>query len=178
MLAKTKFIAILICAGTYFLAQPLRAQSQAWNLPHATPVKDAGPRTYRFNVIYYTANRTGEIIHRQQITADYTRGLPNGEVEWRNGIDTQVDGATAPFPASPKLDYMEAFRYQLTANTMAPDFFKSFPPTAVMERNLVWDTGMFELFGPELLRPAQTQPASAHRFRPGRGHANHRYVSQ
>jgi hypothetical protein len=30
---------------------------------------------------------------------------------------------------------------------MKPDFFKGFPPTAVHERNLVWDTGMLELFG-------------------------------
>jgi hypothetical protein len=30
---------------------------------------------------------------------------------------------------------------------MKPDFFKAFPPTAVIERNLVWDTGMIELFG-------------------------------
>ena len=30
---------------------------------------------------------------------------------------------------------------------MQPEFFKSFPATAVFERNLVWDTGMIELFG-------------------------------
>ena len=30
---------------------------------------------------------------------------------------------------------------------MKPDFFKGFPPTAVFERNLVWDTGMIEMFG-------------------------------
>ena len=33
--------------------------------------------------------------------------------------------------------------------TMKPDFFKGFPPTAVFERNLVWDTGMLEMFGQE-----------------------------
>ena len=30
---------------------------------------------------------------------------------------------------------------------MKPDFFKGFPATAVFERNLVWDTGMLEMFG-------------------------------
>lgn len=30
---------------------------------------------------------------------------------------------------------------------MQPEFFKAFPATAVFERNLVWDTGMIELFG-------------------------------
>ena len=43
---------------------------------------------------------------------------------------------------------MEGFRYRNDMGaTLAPDFFKSFPPSAVMERNLVWDTGMFEWFG-------------------------------
>ena len=151
MFFKTNFISLIVCAASCLLAQPLRAQSpspQTWDLPHATAVKDQGPRSYHFSVIYYTANRTGEVIHRQQVTTDYTRGLPNGEVQWRNVVDAQVDGATAPFPATPKSDFMEGFRYRNDIGaTMAPDFFKSFPPTAVMERNLVWDTGMFEIFG-------------------------------
>jgi hypothetical protein len=47
---------------------------------------------------------------------------------------------------------MEGFRYKNDlGGTMHPDFFKGFPPTAVMERNLIWDTGMFELFGQNYL---------------------------
>jgi hypothetical protein len=46
---------------------------------------------------------------------------------------------------------MEGFRYRSgpasLGETMKPDFFKSFPPTAAFERNLVWDTGMIEMFG-------------------------------
>jgi hypothetical protein len=43
---------------------------------------------------------------------------------------------------------MEGFRYRNDiTGTLQPGFFKTFPPTAVMERNLVWDTGMIELFG-------------------------------
>ncbi len=43
---------------------------------------------------------------------------------------------------------MEGFRYRNDmASTMTPDFFKGFPPTAVMQRNLVWDTSMIEMFG-------------------------------
>jgi len=43
---------------------------------------------------------------------------------------------------------MEGFRYHNDlGSTMGPEFFKAFPPTAVFERNLVWDTGMFEMFG-------------------------------
>lgn len=151
MIFRTHFLSIILCAGSMLLAQPLRAQlstPHTWDLPHGTAVKDAGPRSYHFSVIYYTANRTGDVIHRQQVTGDYTRGLPNGEVRWNNVVDTQADGATPPFPAASKLDFMEGFRYRNDpAGTMSPDFFKSFPPSAVMERNLVWDTGMFEAFG-------------------------------
>jgi hypothetical protein len=43
---------------------------------------------------------------------------------------------------------MEGFRYRNDlGETMKPEFFKGFPPMAVMERNLVWDTGMIEMFG-------------------------------
>ena len=151
MIFRTHFLPIILCAGSMLLAQPLRAQSpstQTWALPHGAAVKDAGPRSYHFSVIYYSANPTGDVIHRQQVTGDYTRGLPNGEVQWNNVADAQVDGATAPFPATPKLDFMEGFRYRNDLGaTMSADFFKSFPPSAIMERNLVWDTGMFEWFG-------------------------------
>jgi hypothetical protein len=124
------------------------APATTWDLPHGLAVKDAGPRTYRFTVDYNTANATGEIVQRQRVTGDYTRGLPNGEVMWKNVGVATVLGATAPFPAAQSQDYMEGFRYRDgIADTMGPDFFKAFPATAVLERNLVWDTGMFEMFG-------------------------------
>jgi hypothetical protein len=121
---------------------------QTWNLPHGTVVKDAGPRTYRFTVDYNTANRIGEVIHRQRITGDYTRGLANKQVEWKNVGVVDADGATAPFPPAQKRDFIEGFRYPAgSADTLKPDFFKSFPATAVLERNLIWDTSMMEGFG-------------------------------
>ena len=132
-------------------AQSLLAQSnpaQTWDLPHGTAVKDLGPRTYRFTVDYNTANRTGEVIHRQRVTGDYTRGLANGQVEWKNVGVADADGATAPFPPAQKRDFIEGFRYPAgSADTLNPDFFKSFPATAVLERNLIWDTSMMEGFG-------------------------------
>jgi hypothetical protein len=122
--------------------------AEAWSLPQGTVVKDAGPRTYRFTVDYNMANTKGEINHRARLTGDYKRGLPGGEVVWTNVTQADVDGATAPFPAAQKRDFMEGFRYHNDmGSTMQPDFFKAFPPTAVFERNLVWDTGMMEMFG-------------------------------
>lgn len=124
------------------------ASDATWTLPHGLPVKDAGPRTYKFVVDYNTANSKGEIVLRQRLTAEYTRGLPGGEVVWRNVTEATAQGSAAPFGAAEKRDFMEGFRYRNDlGSTMSPDFFKSFPPTAIQERNLVWDTGMIEMFG-------------------------------
>lgn len=129
----------------------LFAQSSAimsWKLPEHLTVKDNGPRTYRFTVDYYVANSTGEIVQRQRLIGDYTRGLADGEVSWKNVSQAQADGATAPFGTAQKRNFMEGFRYRNDLpSTMSPEFFKGFPPTAVFERNLVWDTGMMEYFG-------------------------------
>jgi hypothetical protein len=132
--------------GQLLLAQSLPAQT--WSLPQVTAVKDNGPRTYRFTVDYNTANTKGEIVHRQRLTGEYTRGLTHGDVMWKNVAQAEADGATAPFGAVQKRDFMEGFRYHNDLGaTLKPDFFKGFPPTAVFERNLVWDTGMIEHFG-------------------------------
>lgn len=150
------FILSLACAvaGLHAQSSSLKstsarpAFSDISTLPHGTPVKDAGPRTYRFTVDYNMANTKGAITHRTRLTGDYTRGLPNGEVLWQNVAQADADGPTAPFTAAQNRDFMEGFRYRNDlGSTMKPDFFKGFPPTAVFERNLVWDTGMIEIFG-------------------------------
>jgi hypothetical protein len=156
MINRMFLLSAFLWAASGLTIQPLLAQStsvpnstvQTWDLPHGTLVKDAGPRTYRFTVDYDTANRTGEVVHRQRVTGDYTRGLANGEVEWKNVGEAQADGATAPFPPAQKQDFIEGFRYPAgSPDTLKPDFFKSFPASAVFERNLIWDTSMMESFG-------------------------------
>ena len=137
---------LAICAATSLPAQSKPAQ--LWNLPQGTTVKDSGPRTYKFSVDYNTANTKGELVYRQRVTGEYTRGLPGGDVMWKNVTMANAVGPTAPFDTPQKSDFMEGFRYRNDmTSTMTPDFFKGFPPTAVMQRNLVWDTGMIEMFG-------------------------------
>jgi hypothetical protein len=125
---------------------------QSWNLPQGTTVKDNGPRTYRFTAEYFTADTKGQITGRQRLTGEYTRGLPGGDVVWKNVTQANASGPSGPFGPAEKREFMEGFRYRSPAaahgaDTMAPDFFKSFPPAAVFERNLVWDTQMIENFG-------------------------------
>ncbi len=130
------------------LAQAAAPQPQTWKLPESTTVKDNGPRTYRFTVVYNSANSKGELINRHRLVGEYTRGLEGGMVAWKNVTQADADGATASFGAEQKVDFMEGFRYRNdVAGTFAPDFFKGFPAAAVFERNLIWDTGMIEGFG-------------------------------
>jgi hypothetical protein len=71
------------------------------------------------------------MMHRQRLTGEYTRGLAGGEVIWKNVTQADADGATAPFGAAQKRDFMEGFRYANNPeSTLKPDFFKGFPPSA------------------------------------------------
>src|SRR5260221_537403 len=153
--------ALLGILGQSLFADPLVAQAsstekgsaQTWNLPQGTTVRDDGPRTYGFTVDYTAANSKGETVHRQRLTGEYTRGLAGGEVVWKNVTQADADGATVPFGAAQKRDFMEGFRYPNNlSNTLKPEFFKGFPPTAVFERNLVWDTGMIEHFDQDFFK--------------------------
>ena len=106
MMKRMSALSALILAASGLAVQPLFAQSipvptpavQTWDLPHGTAVKDAGPRTYRFTVDYDTANVTGEVVHRQRVTGDYTRGLANGDVEWNNVGEARWTAPRLLFP--------------------------------------------------------------------------------
>lgn len=147
-----RIVTLLLVAASVILStgaaqDPLPCDA-SWSLPHGLAVKDSGPRMYRMVVDYNSANTRGEIVQRQRLSGEYTRGLPGGDVMWRNVTHATVDSATAPFGPAQKQDFMEGFRYRNGLDDgFRPDFFKAFPPTAVMERNLIWDTGMIEMFG-------------------------------
>lgn len=140
--------AVFVALGALVHSQAQRRAEATWTLPDGLKLKDVGPRTYKFVVDYNSANSKGEIFERQRLFGEYTRGLPGGEVMWRNVTHATAQGDGTAFKAPQKVDFMEGFRYRNDLDvTMAPDFFKVFPPTAIMERNLVWDAGMIEMFG-------------------------------
>jgi hypothetical protein len=131
-------------------AQPASAAAPGWSLPRGTTVRQTGARTYRFTIDYVNADGKGETLLRQHLSGDYTRGLPDGKVEWTNVTQADAIGTAASFGAPQRREFMSAFRYtNRLADTMRPEFFASFPPMAMAERNLVWDTAMIEFFGQE-----------------------------
>jgi hypothetical protein len=125
--------------------------AQSWTLPEPAAIKDSGPRTYRFIVDHTVTNTTGAVVQRQRVSGEYTRGLPGPEAMWKNVTVAESSGPAELSAPGQKREFMEGFRYPIGPgrldDTMKPDFFKGFPPTAVFERNLIWDTGMIEMFG-------------------------------
>lgn len=123
--------------------------AQTWTLPQRMAVKEAGPRTYRFVVDHTVTDTRGNVVQRQRVSGEYTRGLPGPDAMWKNVTVAESNGPAELTAPGQKREFMEGFRYRVGRldDTMKPDFFKSFPPTAIFERNLVWDTGMLEMFG-------------------------------
>ncbi len=130
MRTRNKFTSLAGCVALWpvfvLLGQTVPSQSTlSRTLPQGIAVKDNGPRTYRFTVDYNTANTKGEVIRRQRLTGEYTRGLAGGEVLWKNVSQADADGPTGPFTAAQKREFMEGFRYKDDpANTLKPDFFQ------------------------------------------------------
>ncbi len=68
MRTKTSAFAVALVVCTVFNLLGQRASAQTWTLPQGVSVKDSGPRTYRFTVVYSTANTKGELLRRQRLT--------------------------------------------------------------------------------------------------------------
>ena len=66
--------------------------AQSWTLPHGTAVIDTGPRTYRFTVDHTVTDTTGQVVQRQRVSGDYTRGLPGGEAAWSHVTLAESNG--------------------------------------------------------------------------------------
>ena len=109
MRIKTSPFTLALVMCTVFNVFGRHASAQTWTLPQGTTAKDNGPRTYQFIVDYNTANTRGEMLDRQRLTGEYTRGLAGGEVIWKNVTQADADGATVPFGAAQKRDFMQGF---------------------------------------------------------------------
>jgi hypothetical protein len=120
-----------------------------WTLPSSFAVKESVPQTYRVTCDYYYLDTKGNLSRRERVSAQYTRDLPEGRVRWSDVTVAESAGSPDNFgPAKPR-DFMEGFSYSRASlnDMLKPEFFRGFPPAAMLERNLVWDTHMVESFG-------------------------------
>ena len=118
----------------------------------ASAVGQAAPRTWHFICDYYNLDVKGHLQSRQRYSASYTRGLPDDAVRWSDVTLANSSAWSGDFGPAQKQAFMEGFSYPHAgaANMLKPDFFRGFPPTAMQQRNLVWDTHMMEGFAGEL----------------------------
>ena len=148
-----RFVAVFAgwsCVRRRSLRPQQAGSTQVWRLPRGSSVKDDGPRTYRFTMEYDNADANGDTLLRQRLTGEYTRGLPGGEGRVEQRRAGRSNRRNRVVLRAKKRDFMSAFRYlNRLSDTMKPEFFSKFPPMAMPERNLVWDTGMIEYLGQE-----------------------------
>ena len=113
---------------------------------------------YHFSCEYIDSNTKGEIMRDRMVEADLTV-IPKEEV-WTNVTvaEKEENRWRSPQPQ----EFMQGFRYSSadTKEAFSPSFFKGFPPTAIEEKNLVWDTMMFEHFAAyaNTVRPGVNTP--------------------
>jgi len=114
----------------------------------------SAPRTWRFTCDYYNQDIKGHPLNRQRYTALYTRGLLGDMVRWSDVKMAGTNGASDEFGPEQKQEFMEGFSYRHADWAKMTDaaFFQGFPPMAIQQRNLVWDTHMIEGFAAELDR--------------------------
>lgn len=120
-----------------------------WTLPTNLAVKQDGPQSWRFTCDYYHLDTKGHLTSRVRYSALYTRGLPGDAVRWSDVTVAQNTDGSDKFPTPQKREFMEGFSYPRSSekDMLKPDFFRGFPPMAMQERNLIWDTVMIEGFG-------------------------------
>ncbi len=117
-------------------------------LPAQVRSRPAGPREYLFICDYFSLDAKGDLSGKQRVSGVYTHGLPENAVRWNRVAMARAKGLDDPFPAGEPREFMEGFTYRLSAaaDLLKPEFFQRFPPAAIMERNLVWDVYMLEMF--------------------------------
>lgn len=130
------------------LTQTQSPKQRDWLLPTA-PVVKGGPQTYRFTCDYYYLDTKGHLNRRERLSALYSRDLPEGAVKWSDVAVAESSGASDKFSPAQKRGFMEGFSYTRASvkDMLKPEFFRGFPATAMLERNLVLDTHMIESFG-------------------------------
>jgi len=144
---------LLLAAGS------LAAQSLAWELPAKPPIKRLVPRTWRITSNYQTMDLRGAILARHRVSALYTR--EGDRVRWNGAEVAFASDATSAYGPGQRRAFMEGFTYPYAeaSNMMKVTFLKGFPQDAALERNLVWDTHMFEFFGQDWLRQLRLNEA-------------------
>lgn len=145
--------------GVFLVEKTLNAvfgQSQSENsqdlrvyfsqLPVNLELKEDGPQKYLFVCDDFNLDCFGNLTGKERTSAEYTRALGDGKVQWNNIRVAQAKGFDDPIPEGEWQQNMEGFSYQPNMDIMTSDFFRKFPATEMKIKHLVLDVYMFEVY--------------------------------
>lgn len=106
------------------------------------------PGNYRMTAIYTNRDLYGNFMNKTKVWGDYTRGLKDGYVSWKNVYIANSSSLSGPFPNGIKQEYMENMKYIPSSKMLQENAFRNFPasPENIFARNLIWDMMSFEIF--------------------------------
>ena len=138
---------ILMPAASYSQNQKMVKQFLT-ALPSGKPDNNGILRKYRMSAVYTNLDLYGNFSSKTLVTGDYTEGLRNNTVSWKNVFIAGSNEKTVPFNEGTKQDYMENITYVPSSKMLEAEAFKSFPAKAenVLARNLIWDMMTIEMF--------------------------------
>lgn len=118
------------------------------SLPTGKPDNNGILRKYRMSAVYTNLDLYGNFSSKTLVSGDYTEGLSNNTVSWKNVFIAGSNEKTAPFNEGTKQDYMENITYVPSSKMLEPEAFKNFPVKAenVLARNLIWDMMTIEMY--------------------------------
>jgi hypothetical protein len=112
----------------------------------AVSLRENGPQRYLFTCDYLYFALDGKLTHKQRVSGNYTRNLPEGKAKWDNVRIANATNFDDAFPQGDPQTYMDGFSYNpSTAGEFKTGFFAGFPDN-MQTKTLVWDVSMFEFF--------------------------------
>lgn len=98
-------------------------------------------QTFKVTTTHFNGDIFGNLLNKQQVCGEYTRGLPGGKVKWNHVTFSQSvsPDRNAEFPAPTPVIYMEDFIYTPGPDMVNEDKFTNFTEYSAYTKNLVWD---------------------------------------
>ena len=138
----------MICSGTLSGQKSTGIENYLASLPKELKLDERSPQKYVMTAEYFNKDIYGNLSGKVKITGEYTRGLEDGYVGWKNVFISHSENQSELYQDSTKQEYMENITYNQSSKLLEESFFESFPDHAdnIYTRNLIWDMMAIEGF--------------------------------
>ena len=93
-------------------------------LPKDLKLVENTPQTYGITTDYFNWDLYGNFVNKTRVYGEYTRGLGDGQVSWKNVTIANSNSEDGTFPEGEKQTYMEGFQYAPSADMVQASVFK------------------------------------------------------